>query len=188
MPRVYLLALCAVFGAGAGSTSKPATQPSTRPVVKKLDAEAGPDYIAHNLTNCDAILSAPPTWKIVKPQGNVVLKLVVGDKSGANVNVVLVPAAENFEPEKAAERLMATMAARFENFSRVSSEIIEVRGVLSSRVVFEGDLGGKRLRWQQTMIPAASHSYIITYAAGLDGFAKHEAELDRIVGAFKTGE
>lgn len=186
--RWTLLLICLLSSAGGGKPESPSTAATTRPVARKLEPIRDKDAVVHKITGTPATIRTPPQWREVEGRHKVVLQLVAGDHSGANLNVVIVPPPASGDSAAQAAQLIKASASRVDNFGHSSWDLVEVAGIQAPRIVFEGDLGGKRLRWQQTMISAKAHTYVITYACGIESYAEHEAEVDGIVGSFKAGE
>lgn len=160
--------------------AKPADKPAAGEPAKLPEG-----FVEHKASG--VTLGAPKAWKLVKPNGAMVLGLTA-DTQGSGVNVVVLDIA----PERVTDILEVAPDAlkqQVPGFSLVSVDAIELNGQPTARLIFDTTpKPGVTLRICQWTQLKNQKQYVLTFTARKESYEKLQPTAEQIAQSVRIAE
>ncbi len=161
-------------------TSGPAMAGASTPAATPAD------FVLHDVPSAGFSIKSPATWQSGRAMAGASLVLMIPDHPGASLNVVVrpgVPAGTTLDA--AVAQVPAEVKTVMPTFQLVSSDATSKAGAYpAGRVVYDGAMMGKNLRFEQFIVINADKAYVITFTAANDDFAAAEPIVKQAVETF----
>lgn len=148
-------------------------------------------WLKHENSGVGYVVYYPPTWNLSN-QGNPDLVFYVNSpKTGEedyiqeNVNLISQVVMAGMDVNVYIEQLEAKAAEMMPMFNKVMSEPREFKGFQAVYGVYEAEINGTRVKWEQYVWIKDTRSYMLTYSAEIIYFENYKKTAHEIINSLR---